>query len=324
MKPTSRCIIAVCAWLGIAMPAVADTFLLPEQGDLVGKLSTDVCSRDDTLPDIARRHDLGFNQIVLANPTVDTWLPGEGTRVTIPGQYLLPNAPRQGLVLNLAEMRLYYYPPRNGAERGVVITHPVGIGREGWTTPTGRTSIVAKIKDPVWIPPQSVRDEHADDGEELPEVVPAGPDNPLGLFALRLAWGNYLIHGTNKPYGIGLRVSHGCVRLYPEDIETLFELLPLGTPVTVVDQAFKTGWHDGKLYLQAYPHQFLDNQKVHAPLTDAVRAVVAASGGRDDIEVDWQKVVAVAKQANGIPVPVAWEKGAAARPAGRQALTAIK
>jgi L,D-transpeptidase ErfK/SrfK len=207
-------------------------------------------------------------------------------------------------VLNLAEMRLYYYPKtENGGEGVKVVSHPVSIGREGWETPTGKTTVVDKTTNPSWYPPISIRAEHAERGEILPDVVPPGPDNPLGRHAIRLDWMQYLIHGTNKPYGIGMTVSHGCVRLYPEDIKSLFEQVTVGMPVYIVNQPYKAGWYEGVLYLQAFPPLPQSGQS-GKQLTKAVRAVIAATEARQGIDIDWEKVMEVANQASGIPVPI--------------------
>jgi len=296
---------ALFVWLCLFanVPVQADTFTIPDGSDVIGRTSSISSRYEDTLLDIARRFDLGYNQITLANPDVDPWLPGANTNIILPSQYVLPAAPRQGMVLNLAEMRIYYYPVTKIGEGIKVVSHPVSIGREGRGTPTGATQVVAKIVNPSWRPPISVRAEHAGRGEKLPEVVPPGPDNPLGRYAIRLGWLQYLIHGTNKPYGIGMTVSHGCVRLYPEDIETLFGQVVVGMPVYIVNQPYKAGWHKGVLYLQAYPP--LPQRDQHSmQLTEAVRAIIAATEGMQGVIIDWEKVIETATQASGIPVPV--------------------
>lgn len=242
----------VAAALLHAGVAAAARFELPADGrDLVGKPLQVVARHSETLLDIARRHGIGQEEIVLANPGVDRWLPGAGTQVLIPGQYLLPNAGRSGLVLNLPEMRVYRFGDEHGAP--VVDTYPASIGRMDWKTPLGETRIVRKQRDPSWHPPESVRAEAAADGRPLPDIVPPGPDNPLGSYALRLALPGYLIHGTNKPFGVGMRVTHGCVRLLPEDIAELFQNVDVGTPVQIVNQPVKTGWVDGVLYVEVHP-----------------------------------------------------------------------
>ncbi|WP_414040053.1 L,D-transpeptidase family protein [Acidithiobacillus sp. M4-SHS-6] len=240
--------------MGVSFPlAQASTYLLPPPGDnLVGAIQSVTARHEDTLSDIARQYDLGYDQITAANPEVDPWLPGEGTRIVLPTEYVLPDVPRQGMVINLAAMRLFYYPPVQAGQAPEVITYPIGVGREGWGTPLGKTRITAKLVDPSWTPPESIRKEHAENGDPLPAVVPAGPDNPLGQFALRLALPGYLIHGTNKPWGVGMHVSHGCIRLYPEDIAALFAQVPVGTPVLIVNQPWLLGLDNGHDYLQIF------------------------------------------------------------------------
>jgi L,D-transpeptidase ErfK/SrfK len=224
---------------------------------LIGQRPEDVlyvqAQYEDTILDIARTFDIGQNEILLANPGVDRWLPGDGTKIRIPNSRLLPDAPHEGLILNLPEYRLYYFPKAEPGNPREVVTHPVSIGRLDWETPLGKTRIVAKNRNPVWIPPKSIREEHAADGDILPDVYPAGPDNPLGLYALRLGIPGYLIHSTNKPYGVGMRVSHGCIRMYPEDIERLFPDILVGTPVYIVNQPIKVGWFENTLYLEVHP-----------------------------------------------------------------------
>ena len=173
---------------------------------------------EDTLPDIARRFNLGYEEIARANPGVDPWVPGEGREIVLPTQFVLPAAPREGLVINLAQLRVFYFPKVKEGEPQTVITHPIGIGKVGWQTPEGTTKVTGKRKNPTWFPPASVRKEHKEAGDPLPSKVPPGPDNPLGAHMMTLGWPSYLIHGTNKPYGVGLRSSHGCIRFYPEDI----------------------------------------------------------------------------------------------------------
>ncbi len=260
--------------------APAATYLLPASGeDVVGDIEYATARHEDTFSDIARRFDLGYEELVLANPGVDPWLPGEGTRVRLPTLYVLPDAPRDGIVLNVPEMRLYYYPVSRDGEPPRVITYPVSIGRGDWETPLGSTTIVAKDRNPVWRPPESIREEHADRGDPLPKTVPAGPDNPLGEFALRLGLPGYLIHGTNRPYGIGMRVTHGCIRLYPVDVAALFESVPVGTTVRIVHQPYKLGWRGGRLYMEAHP-PLGEEARTRQPLslTPLVQAWLSATG----------------------------------------------
>lgn len=227
-------------------------FVVAPEDDVVGQLQVTLSRDEDTFADIARRFNIGYAELLRANPDVDPWLPGEGTQIVLPTEFVLPDAPREGLVLNLASMRLYYYPAREKDAPVEVITHPVGIGKVGWATPEGSTKVVSRVKDPVWTPPVSVRREHAKVGDILPPKVPAGPDNPLGRHMMRLGWPSYLIHGTNKPPGVGMRASHGCIRLYPEDIARLYESVPIGTKVTVVNQPYLVGWRGDSLLVQTY------------------------------------------------------------------------
>jgi L,D-transpeptidase ErfK/SrfK len=305
LAPASRrCLIGV-ALLQLALAgtaARAETLPLPlEDNDIVGAVAQVPARHQDTLLDIARRHGLGFEEIANANPTVNAWLPGEGTPVTLPKQHILPDAPREGIVINVPEMRLYYFPEARPGERGEVVTHPGSIGRMDWKTPLGKTSIVAKVENPAWYVPESIRAEHAARGDFLPPVVPPGPDNPLGQHSLRLGIPGYLIHGTNRPYGIGMRVTHGCMRLYPEDVESLFNRVPVGTPVRIIDQPYKAGWMDGILYLEAHPP--LEESVAPNDLTPAVRAIIAATQERQ-AEVDWDKAMEVAELRRGIPTPI--------------------
>ena len=216
--------------------------------DVIGATYRVTVKESQTLLDIARENDVGQDEIVLANPGVDRWLPEPGSQVLIPAQYVLPAAERKGLVLNLPEMRLYYFRTPHEVQ-----TYPVSIGRMDWKTPLGKARIVRKQKNPAWHPPESVKKEAAAKGETVPDVVPAGPDNPLGEYALRLNLPGYLIHGTNKPWGVGMRVTHGCVRLLPEDIEQLFREVKVNTQVQIVNQPVKVGWLDGVLYLEVHP-----------------------------------------------------------------------
>lgn len=225
----------------------------PDVGPVVGRVQAARVYEGDTLVDIARRYDVGYWDIVLANPGVDVWIPEPGSFVRIPRRFILPNAPYQGIVINLAELRLYYFPEAVGDGPRHVITHPVGIGRLDWSTPLGVAAVVEKIPRPTWYPPASIRAERRASGEPLPAIVPPGPDNPLGAYALILDIPGYLIHGTNRPAGVGMRVSHGCIRLYPEDIAALFQSVPRKTPVRIVNQPFKLAWHEGALFAEVQP-----------------------------------------------------------------------
>jgi L,D-transpeptidase ErfK/SrfK len=294
----------------LAAPIDTHRFVLSDpRQDVVGTVQVTVATQPDTLSDIARRFNVGFDEIVHANPKVDAWIPGAGTHVVVPTQFVLPDAPHEGIVINVAALRLFYFPKHKPGEPQVVYTYPIGIGKAGWNTPQGVTKVVARVPNPTWRPSMALRRDHfKDNGEALPAVVGPGPDNPLGKFEFRLGWPTYLIHGTNLPYGVGLRSSHGCVRLYPEDIEKLFQMVPVGTPVRVVNQPFVLGWRDGELYLQAYT--VLNDDKrdwQHARrrlLAQALPRWMSQQLHADNRQIDWDSVQAVAAQPRGIPVPV--------------------
>lgn len=291
-----------------AAPQATHRFEIEDDQDIVGLVQVTTSTHEDTLPDIARRFNVGYEEIVRANPGVDPWLPGEGREIVVPSRFILPNAPREGVVINVAAMRLFYFPPRKAGERQVVYTHPIGIGKVGWATPEGVTKIVRRQKDPTWRPTPSIIREHRKNGEELPAVVGPGPDNPLGRHALYLGWPSYLIHGTNKPYGVGLRSSHGCIRLYPEDIAQLFELVPNGTKVRVVNQPFLFGWHAGELHLQAYDvleDDPRDWQKAQRKLLSKALATRIQKQLKERGEqVDWELVSRIAHEPRGIPLSI--------------------
>jgi L,D-transpeptidase ErfK/SrfK len=293
------------AWLSPPpAPAPSDRFPLPPDGtDIVGNLQVATSRYEDTLADIARRYDLGYEEIVAANPGVDPWLPGKDTQVVLPTQFVLPDGTREGLVLNLASMRLFYYPKPGPDKAAEVITHPMGIGREGWETPQGKAYVTQKIENPAWTVPESVRREHAIQGDPLPPVVPPGPDNPLGDFAIRLSLPSYLIHGTNKPWGVGLRVSHGCVRLYPEDIARLFPEVPVGTPVRIINEPYLAGWRNGQLYLEAHQPLSEDTKRWNGSLKPMEQTVATKAADSSD-KVNWKKAGIIAREARGIPLPV--------------------
>ncbi len=276
--------------------------------DVVGKIQSITVEYEDTLSDIARRFNLGYEEIVSANPGVDPWLPGEGTRIVIPTQFVLPDAPREGIVINLAAMRLFYYPPVKQGELQKVITHPVGIGRLNWKTPEGVTRITTKTENPVWIPTPSIHKEYARNGNPLPAVVPPGPDNPMGTHVMRLAWPAYAIHGTNKPPSIGMRGSFGCIRMYPEDIASIYHHVPAGTPVRVVNQPRLFGWRGDALYLQTYPI-LEDDKRNHGQrlsvLLKTARAVLKAQiNARPHAEIDKALLEEIIHNPRATPIPV--------------------
>ena len=292
------CVFAVSpAWAAVS-------FTLKNSADsMVGALGKISARHEDTLPDIARANGLGFREIKLANPGVDTWLPGRGTEIMLPTQYILPGTPKVGIVLNIPEMRLYYYPPQDTGQASEVITHPIGVGRQGWATPYLDTRIIQKKTRPSWYPPESIRKEHAEMGDPLPKRVPPGPKNPLGNYMMRLGMPEYIIHGTNKPFGIGMRVSHGCIRLYPEDIKSLYQQVKLNTPVRIVNQPYKVGRLEDKIYLEAHPYLEEDTEQFEGNLTSVVEMLIDITGERG-YQVDWELVKTVIAESNGIPVEI--------------------
>lgn len=281
---------------------------LSADSDVIGEIQVINAQHEDTFIKLARRYNLGYEELIQANPSVDPWLPGEGTEIVLPTYFVLPKTPRQGIVLNLPELRLYYYPD---GESGRVITHPISIGRMEWRTPLGRSEIVSKTLNPTWYPPESIREEHAADNRFLPKVVPPGPDNPLGNHALRLSLPGYLIHGTNKPSGLGMRVTHGCIRMFPEDIEALFEDVPIGTPVRIVNQPYKLGWTDDGFYLEAHPPLDEHTMADAWSMTELTRAFVAATEEGQGETFSWELAEVVASRSLGVPEFVSSDRLAA-------------
>jgi L,D-transpeptidase ErfK/SrfK len=290
------------------LPVQTERFVLAPGQDVVGSVQIVTVRKHQTLSDIGRLFNVGFKEMTRANPNVDPWIPKPGTRVVVPTEYILPDAPHRGIVVNLAAMRFFYFPPRKRGQPQVVITHPVGIGRRGWKTPQGVTHVLWHEKNPVWHVPPSILAEHAKEGEPLPKVVGPGPDNPLGDYALHLGWPGYLIHGTNKPVSVGLRVSHGCVHLFPEDIAQIFKMVPNGTEVRVVNQPYVFGWKAGRLYLQSSgplrddkrPWTKQPRRMVGRMLTPWQRRALA----RLHEKVEWSRVAQLVDSPVGVPVPV--------------------
>ncbi|MBR9912519.1 MAG: L,D-transpeptidase family protein [Gammaproteobacteria bacterium] len=278
---------------------------LPTPGnDLVGANQTARLSAADTLIDVAARHHLGYNVLRSANPEVDAWLPGEGTEVLLPLQTLLPTVAREGIVINVAEMRLYHYPTLKSEGARSVYVYPISVGRREWSTPLTRTRVTGRAKDPSWYPPESIRKEHAARGDILPKVVPPGPNNPLGNYLLSLGIPSYFIHGTDKKFGIGMQVTHGCIRMYGRDIEQLTKAVPNNTPVTIINQTVKTGWHNGKLYLEIHPALETMSVIEEGKLNTAVKALVQATKDYPDTTINWDKVDQVVTAETGLPTLV--------------------
>lgn len=270
--------------------------------DYIGNTEKYEAKYEDTLIHLARKNNLGFIEMRSANPHLDPWIPGEGAEIILPKRHLLPNAPKRGVVINLAEMRLYIFDEDGNAPR----TFPIGVGREGLQTPIGSTSVVRKAIGPSWRPTARMRKEDP----SLPEVIHAGPDNPLGTHAIYLGWPTYAIHGTNRPYGIGRRVSSGCIRMYPEAIVKAYDLIPKGAMVTVVDQTVKVGWADNMLYIEANAGQELSDEmerlgKVpEEDLSSDQIAYIKSKAGTRANDIDWDITQKAYNARSGYPVPI--------------------
>jgi L,D-transpeptidase ErfK/SrfK len=301
----------VCSIALIAMGSRsgATTYQLPlTPGDTVleqfpaGDATATVLA-DETLLDMALRYTLGQTEIIKLNPKMDRWLIKKGQVVRLPNRRVLPDTPHSGITLNISEFRMYYYPPGN---KGEVMSFAHGIGRQDWKTPLGKTSVIRKVKDPSWNPPESIRREHAANGDPLPPVVPPGPHNPLGTRALYLNLpGEYRIHGTDvdKIYGIGMQITHGCVRMYPEDVETLYDMVPLGTPVYIVKQPIKVGWLNNVLYVEAHPD--LEGEEMGQEQRYAVALDLIRKATKEDMpEIDQKALNQALKDLDGEPVAV--------------------
>jgi L,D-transpeptidase ErfK/SrfK len=299
-------------WLLLALffapLSFAAVYELPADGSSVVGTDTHIKTvYKDTLLDIARRNSLGYYEIIRANPGVDMWLPGEGTDVMLPGRRILPPGPREGIVVNLAEHRLYYYPKPKKGEKPVVITYPVSIGKMDWKTPLGETRVIQKEKHPVWIPTESVRKEHIANGDPLPPgPVKAGPDNPLGDYAMRLAAGNgtYLIHGTNNPMAVGMAITHGCIRMYPEDVAALFPLIPVGTKVWLINEPVKVAFVNGELFVEAHPPVDDEGQNTAEPDMQLLSQKLDQALGNTTTAINWDLAKETLQAANGIPTVV--------------------
>jgi L,D-transpeptidase ErfK/SrfK len=292
-----------------AQPGRAAVYPLPGPDDpVVGQDETVVTVYEDTLYDLAKTYGLGSEELIRVNPGVDPWLPGAGKKLIIPGRHILPPGPREGIVVNLPEHRLYYYPKAKRGEPPDVITYPVSIGKMDWRTPLGLTRVIAKQKDPTWYPTESVRKEHAEAGDPLPARVPPGPDNPLGQFAMRLAagGGTYLIHGTNNPIAVGLAVTHGCIRMYPNDVAALFPLVPVGTPVSLINVPLKVAWVGGELLLEAHPPVDAQGQSFEPDL-DQFSDLLRAAVGDTTVAIHWDYAREVLQKADGVIATVGLE-----------------
>ena len=283
----------------------ASRYLIEEsnRNTVIGSTKIIYADERDTLLDIARNYGFGYQDMKLANVNVDTWLPDDGEEIVLPSQFILPVASMDGIVLNVPEMRLYYYPPKEKGKLQEVFTYPLGVGREGWSTPYIKTIIVEKKVNPNWYPPKSILKEHEEAGDPLPKIVKPGPENPLGNYAMRLGRRDYLIHGTNKPNGIGMRISHGCIRLYPEDIKELFSKVSLKTPVNIINQPYKIGVKNDVIYLEAHPFLDEDKEEYENNLTSVIALIIKISNNRK-YQIDMRTAYEAIKNPTGLPIAV--------------------
>jgi L,D-transpeptidase ErfK/SrfK len=291
------------------VPAWGAVYELPADGSsVVGTDERIKSTYNDTLLDIARRYSLGYEEIIRANPGVDMWLPGDGTDILLPGRRILPPGPREGLVVNLPEHRLYYYPKAKKGQHHLVITYPVSIGKMDWKSPLGETSIVAKQKNPNWYPPESIRKEHARNGDPIPKVVPPGPNNPLGAYKMRLGVGDgtYEIHGTNNPMAVGMAITHGCIRMYPEDVAALFPKVPVGTKVWLINDPVKVTYVNGDLLMEAHPPVDGEGQSIE-PNLDLLAKQLDRALGSSVAAIHWDFAREALQRADGMPAIVGVE-----------------
>lgn len=291
-------LLTLYTWLGGTTAVMAAQWPMPAEGnDLAGEVQIHKASYEDTFADIGKARHLGYLEMVAANPHVDAWVPGEGREIILPTRYILPAVERTGIVMNLAEYRMYFYD-----KKGVLHTYPIGIGREGWSSPVNSTTITVKTPNPGWTPPKSILKEHAEAGDPLPAYVPPGPDNPLGPYKLTLGLPGYLIHGSNKKFGIGMRVSHGCFRMLNDNVLELAGMVPVGTRVRIINEPYKLGWEGDQLYLEA--HTPLDDHG-EPSVVDKHELVMKLIRSRDDVQqqarIDWNRVREVVAGETGIP-----------------------
>ena len=284
------------ATLLLAM-AIALPLQVATANDVIGELQQVTLGEKDTIPQVAKVFSIGLNEIEIANSHLQRWLPGSGAVLLLPTRYVLPDTKREGIVVNIPEMRIYYF------RKGEVHTWPVGVGREGWNIPYKSGTVIARHKDPAWYPPKSIREEHAAEGDPLPRVVPPGPDNPLGKFALRLSLPGYLIHGTNKEYGIGMRVSHGCIRMYPNDIAELYAMTPTGTPFHIINQPLKLGIQGQRIYLEVHPYMVEDQVPYEIMVQQVQQRIYALTSG-NYAGLDWNLINHSLRQPTGVPVAI--------------------
>lgn len=285
-----------------ATPSYALVFPFPSKDvEVVGELQEVQTRAGDTFEKLAQRYDVGFHELAESNPRINPFKAmSKGVKILIPSQFILPPGPKSGVVVNLAELRLYHYLPENGT----VATYPVGVGKVNWATPLTKTYVVRKQKDPDWHVPASIARAAREKGVELPDVVPAGPENPLGGYAIYLGIRGYLIHGTTVPEGVGKRVSHGCIRMFPEDIEELFYRVPKGTKVRIIHQHAHAGWVGNQLFLEVHK-PLKEHTRSKQAMQREVTEIVYNAAGKYWKQVDWDAVKRTIRRARGVPVQIA-------------------
>jgi len=289
--------------------AQAAAFALPAADNtIVGQTRVVTDIGRNTLLDIARHYDLGYHEIEAANRGIDLWAPGKHQNIVVPTEFILPPKPWAGIVINVPQRRLYFFPKPRTGQQPLVMTFPLSIFRPGWPTPLGSTRIIAKQKDPAWFVPKSIQEEHRKNGEpEFPTYFPPGPDNPMGMLAMQTGFPAIFIHGTNQPWGVGMRTSHGCFHLYPEDAAELFPILPVGTPVRIINDPYVVGRREGRLYMAAF-EPISDYPSTISPLSSAVAAVVKLLSDKPDgarrTEVDWDRVTFIAQAQSPVPAVI--------------------
>lgn len=280
--------------------AYALTFPFHNNTEVVGEVKTIKAKHEDTFAYYGRTYDIGAYAMLRANPGVDEWIPGKGQKITIPSAFVIPDDARNGIVINLPELRLYYFDPASQQ----LHTYPIGIGREDWHTPLTQAKVTEKTENPTWVVPASILAEHEASGEPIPGlvggVVPPGADNPLGSYRLRLSIPGYLLHGTNSSIGVGRRVTHGCIRLFPSDIEELFHMVHVGTPVTIINEPIKLGWRDQALYLEVHPslkEWELNTNQRKVLLVDKIDEALAGKHAH----INWDLVNSMMHEQSGVP-----------------------
>ena len=303
-------VVLILSLVGVNQRVVSSSFELPQDGStVVGRVRVLAPSSDNTLVDIARHFNLGHHEIIGANPGVNVWLPGVGVDVVVPGQFILPPKPWEGVVINIPQRRLFYFPEAEEGQAPQVMTFPVSIAREGWSTPLGLTQVIAKHKDPAWFVPSSIRKEKFEEGElDFPTYFPPGPNNPMGMLAIQIGFPGIFIHGTNRPWGVGMRVSHGCLHLYPEDAALLFPTIKAGTSVRVIDQPFLVGVLGDRLLMTSYK-PISEYGETDSAFTRAVIALAPYIRQRSDenkliYDVEWKKVDGLLENQQTVPLDI--------------------